>query len=607
MLKKTTLREIKGSLGRYLAILAIVALGVGFFSGLKVTREAMLKTAGDYLEKGNFFDYQVMNTLGFEDADVKALAKEPGVEYAEGSVSADILYNTEDKHTDRVIKLHTLPEKINKLTLENGRMPKKANECVVDYRMFDDPIGKTIIVSKNNESDTLDMLKYRKYTITGTVVSPYYLNFERGSTSLGDGNVSGFAYISKQGFDAEYYTEIFLTLKEKHPIYSSAYKDMIKAADDGIQKAVDRQADRRYREIVRDAEKELKKGQKEYDDNYNKYLREKADAEAELSSNYQKLVNAQNTINRNTVNLDAKEQELKSAKPQVEAGLAQIAQKRQELEPQKPYMTPEQIAQAEGQLNASETELNCRLAQINSGFSQIASGRAQIREAQATLNANRQKYYNGKADADAEFAKAEAEFKDARKELRDAKEEINDIETPDTYVLDRTTNIGYACFENDSNIVDGIAKVFPIFFFLVAALVCMTTMTRMVDEQRTQIGVLKALGYSNGAVMSKYMFYAGSASFIGCAVGFFSCCYIFPQVIWMAYGMMYDFSADLYYIINGPLAVISLIVSLLCSMGATLLSCYAEFREVPAQLIRPKAPKAANASCWNAFRLSGNI
>ena len=134
-------------------------------------------------------------------------------------------------------------------------------------------------------------------------------------------------------------------------------------------------------------------------------------------------------------------------------------------------------------------------------------------------------------------------------------------------------------------------KVFPIFFFLVAALVCMTTMTRMVDEQRTWIGVCSKLWDSNGAVIGKYLFYSGSASLSDAYPASSLAAGFFPLVIWKAYGMMYDFSSSLYYIINGPLAVTSLLVSLLCSMGATIMSCYAEFREVPAQLIRPKSPK----------------
>ena len=253
--------------------------------------------------------------------------------------------------------------------------------------------------------------------------------------------------------------------------------------------------------------------------------------------------------------------ELKASKAKVEAGLSKVAAQRKDFEANKQYMTPEQIAQTEAKLSATEKQLNGNLSKINAGLSQIDTGRRKIKEAEAEMPANLRKYNEAKAEADEKFAEAKAKLDDAKKDLDKAKKEIADIKAPDTYVLDRNTNIGYACFESDSNIVDGIAKVFPIFFFLVAALVCMTTMTRMVDEQRTQIGVLKALGYSNGAVIGKYLFYSGSASFIGCVSGFLFGCWLFPLVIWKAYGMMYDFSSSLYYIINGPLAVTSLLVS----------------------------------------------
>ena len=150
--------------------------------------------------------------------------------------------------------------------------------------------------------------------------------------------------------------------------------------------------------------------------------------------------------------------------------------------------------------------------------------------------------------------------------------------------------MGYACFESDANIVAAVADVFPMFFFLVAALICMTTMNRMVEEQRTQIGVLKALGYSNAAIMGKFIFYAGSAAVVGAIAGFFGGTWLFPKTIWTGYSIMYDMG-QLYYLFDGILAVISLIAALLCSVGTAYLSCRYELISAPANLIRPKAPK----------------
>ncbi len=168
------------------------------------------------------------------------------------------------------------------------------------------------------------------------------------------------------------------------------------------------------------------------------------------------------------------------------------------------------------------------------------------------------------------------------------------FEHPKSYVLDRSTNTGYVSFENDSSIVAGVAKVFPLFFFAVAALVCITTMTRMIDEQRTQIGTLKALGYSDGTIAWKYMSYSGGAALLGCALGFALGTWIFPLFIWMGYSMLYDF-APIVYVFDGWLLIISVLAALACSAGVTWLSCHAELRENPANLMRPKAPKAGQA------------
>lgn len=168
--------------------------------------------------------------------------------------------------------------------------------------------------------------------------------------------------------------------------------------------------------------------------------------------------------------------------------------------------------------------------------------------------------------------------------------EMFGITKPEVYVLTRAENVGYMSFENDTAIVSGIANAFPIFFVMIAMLVCMTTMTRMVDEERTQIGVLKALGYSNRAVMAKYLLYAGSATVLGWGVGFFLCTWGVPKIFWFAYNALYDF-APLAYVFSVPLAVFTLVVSLVGILGSTYLSCRKELVSVPATLIRPRAAK----------------
>ena len=164
------------------------------------------------------------------------------------------------------------------------------------------------------------------------------------------------------------------------------------------------------------------------------------------------------------------------------------------------------------------------------------------------------------------------------------------IEKPETYVLTRNENAGYVSFENDTGIIGGVANIFPIFFIMIAILVCITTMTRMVDEERTQIGVLKAMGFSNRAIMGKYLLYAGSATVIGWVIGFFACTWGLPRIFWLAYNEIYGF-APISYLFSPELAVLTLAISLFFILGSTYLSCRKELSDVPAALIRPRAAK----------------
>ena len=258
----------------------------------------------------------------------------------------------------------------------------------------------------------------------------------------------------------------------------------------------------------------------------------------------------------------------------------------------------EELKAGEQELADGRAALEDAREQLADGKKQLADAEEEIEEAEQTIADKERELADGKAeyaDGLAEYEEGVEEFDekiaDAQGRLDDAEQEIADLEEPDSYLLGRDTNVGYVCFENDSSIVEGIANIFPVFFFLVAALVCITTMNRMVEEQRTQIGVLKALGYREGVIMSKYMFYSGSAAVIGCIIGYAGGTWLFPRVIWTAYGIMYRVDT-LVYVFDWKLAVISLIVSVFCSVGTTWLSCRMELKEVAAQLMRPKSPKA---------------
>ena len=549
MLAKSSIREIKETIGRYIALVLIIALGVGFFSGLKVTDPAMRQAMQQYFKDTSFYDYRLISTLGFEEEDVEYVAENVSARAVEGSVSFDVLADYAD--SSHAIKAISIPTNVNTIVLEAGRLPESDDECLADSYLFDEStIGNTIKISSNNEKEDRENFKYSQYTIVGTVKSPLYIQYERGSTTLGSGVLDGYIYINKGGFDVEYYTDIYVKLDSDLEIYSDEYKELIDGKEDEVQTALDDAADNRYDRIIADAYDELNDAKEEFETSKEDGATELADAKEEL---------------------DSAKKQLDSAKAQIEEYENQESQLKSMLDLL--LMDPTQ-QEAAGELSVQLYTLQVGLETAKTEY---ANGLAEYNEGLAEYEEGLEEYNTKIADAEAEIADAEAE--------------IEDIEEANTYLLMRDSNVGYVCFESDSTIVGAIANVFPVFFFLVAALVFMTTMNRMVEDQRTQIGVLKALGYSNGSIMGKFVFYSGSAAFIGTALGFVAGTIAFPKAIWFAYKMMYN-TSEITYFFSPAMLIISFVVAFVCSVGVTFISCRYEMGEMAASLMRPKAPKA---------------
>lgn len=245
-------------------------------------------------------------------------------------------------------------------------------------------------------------------------------------------------------------------------------------------------------------------------------------------------------------------------------------------------------------------------AQLNQAERDLAYGRRQLADAQEELNKNRQKledakveladgwveYEDGKAEAEEEFAKAEKELEDAKLELEDAWDTIQDMDEPTVYLLDRSSNVGYGSLDSASDIVAGVSRIIPGFFLLVASLVCITTMTRMIDEERTQIGTLKALGYTNREIINKYLVYAGSGAVIGCGLGVIVGSKAFPSILWEAYQIMLYLTDKVVLQFNWALCFAVVAAYTVVMMGVTWYCCRRTLQEEPAELIRPKAPEA---------------
>lgn len=696
--RKNNRREIKYTWERYIAILAIIALGVGFFAGLRISKSAMVKTLDTYTIQHNMYDYRLLSTLGLTKEDRDSFLQLEEVQSAEGALTIDFIGNLEN-HMDIVLKAHSITNSINQLDMISGRMPVEDDECVVDGDYFStNDIGKVITIPQSNEKDTLESFAFDEYTIVGIAKSPYYISSDRGITNLAGGTIQAFVSIPVGGFTTDYFSEIFLTLHEESKVYSKEYKSLISNNESLIDNKLSQRAELRYENIVDEANEKILEAEQEYQEGYEEYQREKTDAEAELEKAWQELLDAKKEIQQNEEKLLDGEQEIKNAEKEYktslkkynhsisqfqstkEKTLSTLTENQEELNQNRDSVTaamkeiekrgileqyyqltemilslenmltqvkdPEseeyitistQLEEAKAgiieiestnvldqytsletaltELDAGQQELNIAKERANkefeSGEKQLKDAKAQLDDGKKEINSYKKEikdgwkaledgkteyqkglkeYEDGKKEMNNEFAKVEEELEKGRNEIKNAKDEVNDIPKPTTYIFDRSHNSGYVAFENDSSIVDSIAKVLPIFFFLVAAMVCSTTMARMVDESRTQIGTLKALGYSNGSISRKYIFYSGSAATIGCIVGYFLGIKLFPLSIWTAYGMLYNFS-QIEYLFDIRLAIISLLASLLTSAGVTYLTCMNELNQMPAELIRPKAPK----------------
>ncbi len=681
-LNKDILRDILKSKGRYFSIMLIVALGVAFFSGIKVSPKVMRNTVDNYYDEYNFMDVEVISTLGLTDDDVDAIKKLDTVEGVFPTYSMDVITNVKDQ--DRVLKVHALPtddlsndnkDYINRVKLIKGRLPKNSGECVVLKPKYDHlnlKIGKTLNIKSGTEDKLSENLKKDNYKIVGLVETPYYLSYEFGNSSIGSGSVDGIMLVPQDDFKTEAYTEMYITAKgaKEQTSFYQDYKDTVKKTEDQIDKITDERIEHRYNEVVGEATDELNKAKKEYNDKKKETEDKINKAEKELKDGKQKIKDGKQELK--TKKAETKKQikdgfkKLDSAEAQVKSGRKQYEAAKKEFESQK-QQANSQISSAESQLaplksnidslksnisglesqlgkpdiseeekatltrtiskyrenlSALEGQYNAGYAKIQSIKNQIKSGERKLSRTKSELDRNqrkikteRSKLYTMEEKAQKEFKKAEEElvknekklvdsekelekakneakdeFKKAEKDLKEAEDEIKKIEKPEWYVLNRDKQYSAAEYGGCADSIDALAGIFPVFFVLVAALVALTTMTRMVDEQRINIGTLKGLGYTPGMIAKKYIVYAMSASAIGSIIGLIVGYTVFPTIIYNAYAIMYtvpkvELRTDLF------ITVLSIAASIFVTTFAAFAACRRELVEDPAILMRPKAPK----------------
>ena len=640
-LRKDFYMEIRRSMGRFLSIFFIVAIGCAFFSGIRASEPDMRYSGDAYFDRKNMMDIEVISTLGLTEDDLDAIRNVDGVSAAEGGYSSDMLFTEGDNKV--VVHVMSLLPSMNQVQLEEGELPEADDECALDVDYLKESsleIGDKITLISGTDDDISDTLKNDTYTITGAVSSPEYISFQRGSTTIGNGSVTTFIAVPEESFALDVYTEIYVQSDGAKDLtaFTDAYDSRVDETEDRLEAIREDREKARYDEIMdeaqtelddaraelADAEKELEDGRAEAEKELADARRELEDGQAEVDSGRQELADAraqlessrqqltdsqaqidqgQKELNDNIDAMNAQIDELNAAKQQYNdlaasgaddpVTMATLSAMYEEIQSGEAA-----LAQAKAQIESAKSELASGQQQINDGWQQIAEGEQEIADGEAELENAQQEiddgweeYYEGEKEAQEEIADGEQKIADAKEELADAEAELADLEEPEWMINDRSGLPDYTGYGENADRMRAIGQVFPAIFFLVAALISLTTMTRMVEEQRTQIGTFKALGYERHSIAGKYLGYALLATVSGSVLGILFGEKVFPYIIITAYGIMYQHMHEIMLPYNIQYGLGAAAAALASTLLATLLACYKELREQAAELMRPPAPK----------------
>ena len=619
MIYKNSFRKIKKSLGRFLSLIFIVMLGSAFFSGIRESATDMIKTMDEYYDKTSLMDYKIVSTMGLTEGDVESIKAISSDLIVVPSYSFDILLN------GNVTRIHAITE-VNKVNLVSGKMPN-SDECLVEDGTYQ--IGDKIEIVSDN-------LNVKEYTVSGTITSSLYIYKSKGISTIGDGKLDTYIYIPIDNFDTPYYTEIYIIdknsidktsylddykevinsldgkLKELKPIRETIrYEEILKEAMDIINEAEDKlvneketngkkledalkeldenkkKLDNSYKEwengkdklnetnkemerTFNDANSKLDEAKKEYSDTLKKYNLKENELESNLNLLNEQITNLNNLLN----NLDPSSEEYIFYSNQLKI-----------LEENKSNI--ELLINTKDELDKQETELNNNIDLWNEEFEKQVNT---LNENYEKLESAKQELEDGYKEYEENYNKYIEEITNAENEINDAKEELNTIEKPKWYLMSREDNSGYTNFYESAVKIDSIAAVFPIFFMLVVFLMSLNTMTRMIEEERGEIGTYVSLGISKIKIVSSYLFYVLIATSIGLSIGLTIGYAYVPHILYSVYKANFVIPqlktyAELIPCVSIILVTISLMVIV------TLLTVLKDFKYVPATLLRPEPPK----------------
>lgn len=623
------LRSVNRTKSRFLSILLIVAVGVGFLCGLVSTAPDMHLTADKYYDDYRLFDIDIKGTSGLTDDDASALG---ALDYVSQAMPARVTDMSLDCNGESFVtrlygvdlSLRGSDSFINDFELVEGRMPKNAGECLIaspNGYTASHNVGEVFTLTEP-EADNGETYAFESLTVVGIVRCPQYMSVESEPSTVGNGRVSVIMFAYPECYSLEPYTDIFLRLEGAAELgtFSDEYFELIDTVTDKLADIGIGQSEIRYASIKEEAEEIIADAREEYRDSEEEARAELEDAaskiakaEAELADAKAELKKNQTEFQNNESAVSDKRAQYNSAFEAFERGIAASkanAERQYGNDPAALAAAFSAIdastAPQRAQFEALDAELKKYEAELENAKKSISDAEAKIAEADAEIE---------RSKADYEDAKAEAKSKldEASEKISEAEAEIEKIQTPEWYISDRRGTVSFNSYLENSNKINAIARVFPVFFFFVAALVALTTMTRMVEEERTQMGTLKALGYSDGVIMLYYLVYSVLASALGSLVGAIVGFKTLPAVIAGAYSMLYDIPATLtpfrwnYFAIITPIAVA-------CTAAATLAAALSQLRERPASLMRPRAPKAGKRvflehipALWNRMGFTAKV
>lgn len=372
---KTILRSIRMTLPRFLAIFAIIALGVGFFAGLKVTTPSFVATADKYTKDYAMFDFKLLSTIGFTDDDIEELASRTSC-VVEGAYSADCSAYLGESLSADTVRFISITENVNKIKMESGRLPLRDDEVVADaYMLPSVEPGTKIVIADETSEDAMKMFKYREYTVVGTARSPVYLNFQRGTSNEGSGSVSFYVCALPGAFDSEYYTEAYLYADTGLYLYSDEYKEWAEKAESQYKVALSGVINDRFESLLREEYDKLYDGIDEFRDGINEGRDELKDGRAALEDAKKELEDAQAEIDKNRLELEEGKKTLDSSKKEIDAYSKELT-------------STKVLLDAAGQrVEKAKTEMESIKSDVDFLYSEITEGRSEIRKSRMEIEA----------------------------------------------------------------------------------------------------------------------------------------------------------------------------------------------------------------------------